>query len=143
MSETKKIAVGPAKREELDDIVRKAAKPNAVEAKLDSRYTYKDEGKVRWGAYERYLLSNGHTLYLNLQTKEASVSKEPDKFAQAKVAKREAKAAKRAAAKLAREEKAKVKADAQKTEPKAEPKPKAAKRVKTVKFDPKLPTVEA
>src|ERR1700722_18148844 len=86
VSESKKINITKAKREELDDIIRKAAKPDAVEARLDSRMTYRDEGKVTWQAYERYLLSNGHRLYLNLQTKEASVSNKPDKFAQAKVA---------------------------------------------------------
>jgi hypothetical protein len=136
VSETKHVQFGEAKQKELDNVVRKLAQEHkaAVEAELDRRLTYRDEGKVQWGAYARFLLSNGHTVYVNLRTMEGSVSKEVDKFAQAKVEKRAAKAAKRAAAKLAREEKAKVKA-------KAEPKVKKAPKVKIVKHDPKLPTI--
>jgi hypothetical protein len=123
VSETKHVQFGEAKQKELDNVVRKLAQERkaAVEAELDRRLTYRDEGKVQWQAYARFLLSDGHTIYVNLRTMKGKVSKEVDKFAQGKVAKREAKAAKRAAAKLAREEKAKVKA--------AEPKKvKAAKQ---------------
>ncbi len=116
MSTVKQFNVGPATRGRYDKIIREAAKPNAVEERLGCRYTSK-EGS--YGAYERYLLSNGHTLFFSLDTEKASVSKEPDKFAQAKVEKREAKAKKR----LER----KVKAE--------------AKTVKVVEHDPKIPTV--
>src|SRR5271170_6362556 len=102
MSTVKKFNVGPATRERYDKIIREAAKPNAVEAKLGSRYTSK-EGV--YGAYEHYLLSNGHTLFFSLDTENANVSKKPNKFAQAKVEKREKRKADRAAKKAAKAEK--------------------------------------
>jgi hypothetical protein len=100
MSETKHVKFGEAQRKELDSVVRKLAsgRKAAVEAALERRLSYRDEGKVQWTAYARFLLSDGHTVYVNLRTMEGSVSKEPDKFAQAKVEKREAKKAKREAA---------------------------------------------
>jgi len=53
----KKINIGPAKRKAIDRLVREAAgTKRAIEAKLDCRYTSK-EGV--YGAYERYLLSDG------------------------------------------------------------------------------------
>jgi hypothetical protein len=124
VSETKHVHFGEAKQKELDNVVRKLAQERkaAVEAELDRRLTYRDEGKVQWQAYARFLLSDGHTIYVNLRTMEGKVSKEVDKFAQGKVAKREAKAAKRAEKKAAREAK------------------KAS--VPAVKFDPKAPTLE-
>jgi hypothetical protein len=124
MSETKRVQFGEARQKELDNVVRKLAAGHkaAVEAALERRLTYRDEGKIRWNAYARFLLSDGHTIYVNLRTMEGSVSAKPDRYAQAKIAKREAKAKKaseRKAAKEAKTEKA-VKAD-----------------------DPKLPTVPA
>jgi hypothetical protein len=118
MSETKHVRFGKAEQKRLDDVVRKlAAEQNAaVEAQLERRLSYRDDGKVQWLAYIRFLLSNGHTIYINLRTMEGSVSKKPDKFAQAKVKKREKKAAARAA----------------KT---------AAPKLPRVKFDKKLPTL--
>jgi hypothetical protein len=98
MSETKKVQFGEAKKKELDNVVRKLAaeRKAAVEVELDRRLSCCDEGKVQWSAYARFLLSDGHTVYVNLRTIEGSVSKKPDKYAQAKVEKRAAKAAKRA-----------------------------------------------
>jgi hypothetical protein len=108
MSQTKHVAFGEAKQKELDSVVRKLAQEQkaAVEAELDRRLSYRDEGKVQWGAYARFLLSNGHTVFVNLRTMEGSVSKEVDKYAQAKVEKRAAKAAKRQAARDAKAAKA-------------------------------------
>jgi len=99
MSQTKHVKFGKAEQKRLDDVVRKlAAQQNAaVEAQLERRLSYRDEGKVQWLAYTRFLLSNGHTIYINLKTMEGSVSKKPDKYAQAKVEKREKKAAARTA----------------------------------------------
>ena len=149
MSDSKKLNIGQARRKELDDIIRKAAQAagTAVESALDKRHTYKDEGEVRWQAYERYLLSNGHTLFINLVSKAASVSKQPDKFAQAKVEKRAAKLAKRAERKAAREAKAAKSQPVTVSAAKPEPKPKAttkgkAAKVPVVKFDSTIPTVE-
>jgi hypothetical protein len=110
MSETKRVQFGGARQKELDNVVRKLAQGRkaAVEAALERRLTYRDEGKVRWNAYARYLLSDGFTVYVNLRTMEGSVSDKPDKYAQAKVAKREAKAkkaAERKATKAAKEPK--------------------------------------
>jgi hypothetical protein len=89
--ETKHVQFGDAKKKELDNVARKlaASRNAAVEAELDRRLSYRDEGKVQWGAYARFLLSDGHTVYVNLRTMEGSVSKKPDKFAQAKVEKAE------------------------------------------------------
>jgi hypothetical protein len=99
MSQTKHVRFGKPEQKRLDDVVRKlAAEQNAaVEAQLERRLSYRDEGKVQWLAYARFLLSDGHTVYVNLRTMEGSVSKKPDKFAQAEVEKREKKAAARAA----------------------------------------------
>lgn len=131
MSETKKVQFGEAKQKELDNVVRKLANERkaAVEAELERRLSYRDEGKVKWQAYARFLLSDGHMVYVNLRTMEGSVSKTPDKFAQAKVAKREV------GAKKAADWKAETTA---KKEAKVEAKP-----VKVVPYDPKIPTVPA
>ncbi len=100
MSQTKHVRFGKAEQKRLDDVVRKlAAEQNAaVEAALERRLSYRDEGKVQWLAYARFLLSSGHTIYINLRTMTGSVSKKPDRFAQAKVAKREKRVARNAAA---------------------------------------------
>jgi hypothetical protein len=115
-NETKHVQFGEAKQKQLDDVVRKLAHEQgplvAVEAELDRRLSYREEGKVQWGAYARFLLSNGHTVYVNLRTMEGSVSKTPDKYAQAKVEKRAERKAK-AEAKAAE-------AKATKAEPKVE-----------------------
>ena len=134
------------KRVAIDNLVRETAGKQPVVAMIGSRYSSKN-GK--YTCYQQYLLENGHTIFVNLSRDPmtAYLSKEPNKKAMAKQARRDAKAAKRAERKAAREEKkaepAKVKAEPKKAEPKTEPKPKAARKVKTVKFDPKLPTVEA
>ena len=149
-TETKHVSMGPKQQEQLDKLLRGICKERkvAVEADLDSRLSYRDgeKGEASWGAYSRFLLSDGHTIYVNLRTMEASVSKEVDKFAQAKVEKRLAKQKKAAARKEAAEAKAiaKAAADAKKADekPKAEPKAKKAPKAKTVKFDAALPTLE-
>jgi hypothetical protein len=115
-SETKHVDMNKQKQEKLDQILRGIAKERkvAVEADLDSRVSYRDaekKGDVSWGAYSRFLLSDGHTVYVNLRTMTASVSKEVDKFAQAKVEKRLAKQKKAADRKAAKEAKAAEKAD--------------------------------
>jgi hypothetical protein len=100
VSQTKHVRFGRAEQKRLDDVVRKLAaeRKAAVEAALERRLSYRDEGKIQWLAYARFLLSDGHTVYVNLKTMEGSVSKKPDRFAQAKVAKREQRAAKKTAA---------------------------------------------
>ena len=50
-------------------------------------------------------MSDGHTVYVSLDTMKATKSAKPDKHAQEKVAKRQARAAKRAERKAAREAK--------------------------------------
>lgn len=133
MSESKHVAWSEAKQKQLDNVVRKLAQERkaAVEAELDGRKSYRDEGKVRWQAYQRFLLSDGHTVYVNLQTMEGSVSTKPDKYAQAKVEKREKANAKREARKA---ELAAKKAEQKQAKP--EPKAKQPK-VKKVKAEAK------
>ena len=118
MSQTKHVQLGEAKQKELDNVVRKwaAVRKAAVEAALERRLSYRDEGKVQWLAYARFLLSDGHTVYVNLRTMEGTVSKTPDRFAQAKVEKRQKKVAARAAK-------------------------NAAPKIARVKFDKNLPTI--
>jgi hypothetical protein len=139
VSETKHATMGPKQQAKLDKILRGIAKERkvAVEADLDSRLSYreKDSNKPKqasWAAYSRFLLSDGHTVYVDLRTMKASVSKVVDKFAQAKVEKRLAKQKKAAERKAAREAKAKAKA-AEKTEPKKAVEPKAPKVKKAAK----------
>lgn len=94
MSETKIYKITPAKREEIDGLIRaavkKAATENgwsptpAVEAALDKRYSERiaeKEGDVAWAPYERYLLSNGHTVYVGIKSMSVSVSDKPSKLA--------------------------------------------------------------
>ncbi len=127
MSETKHVAMNAKQQEQLDQILRGICKERkvAVEADLDSRLSYRERDKAKpkqasWEAYSRFLLSDGHTVYVALRTMKASVSKEVDKWAQSKVEKRLARQKKAAERKAAKEAKAKP----------------------VVKFDPKLSTVE-
>jgi uncharacterized protein YdaU (DUF1376 family) len=152
VSETKHISMGPKQQAELDKILRGIAKERkvAVEADLDSRLSYreKDPNKPKqasWAAYSRFLLSDGHTVYVALRTMKASVSKDVDKWAQSKVEKRLARQKRTAERKAKAAAKKTVKA----AEPsKAEPKPATVKvkattkKVPVVKFDKDLPTLE-
>jgi hypothetical protein len=104
VSETKHVAMNKAQQAQLDSILRGVCKDRkcAVEADLDSRLSYrlKDADKPKqavWEAYSRFLLSDGHTVYVALRTMKASVSSKPDKFAIAKVEKRLARQKKKAA----------------------------------------------
>jgi hypothetical protein len=144
MSETKHVAMNAKQREQLDQILRDIAKERkcAIEADLESRLSYraKDPNNPKaasWDAYSRFLLSDGHTVYVALRTMKASVSKDVDKWAISKVEKR-----------LARQKKAseqKAKAAESKAEPKsATVKVKATtKKMPVVKYDKDLPTLEA
>jgi hypothetical protein len=130
----------------LDKVIRKIAQERkvAVEADLDCRTSYRDKDPkdpkaASWLAYARFLLSDGHTIYVNLRTMAASVSKEVDKFAQGKVEKRLARQKKAAERKTARVEKAKAKAAG----PKAATVRATTKKMPVVKFDKDLPTLEA
>jgi hypothetical protein len=110
-AETKHVAMNAKQQAELDKVIRKIAQERkaAVEADLDCRLSYRDaekKGDVSWQAYARFLLSDGHTIYVNLRTMKASVSSKPDKFAIAKVERRLAKQKKRNERKAAKEAKA-------------------------------------
>jgi len=130
-----KFVITPARREAIDSLLRKTIRETfkaaiAVEAPLDHRYSNRAANKEKkiagWVGYERYVLANGHTVYCSLgnpNEPKVSISGKPDKFAQAKVERREKKLAARAERKAAREAN--------------------AKQVKVVKFDKKLPTVPA
>lgn len=117
----------PALRKRIDNLIRAAIGPKvAVEGALDRRYSNRKgdaEKKIAaWTAYERYLLSSGHTVYVSLANPnepKVTVSEKVDKHAQAKVEKRAARAERKAtrlAAKAAVKAKAKP---AVKAEPKA------------------------
>jgi hypothetical protein len=119
MSKAKKIEITPALRKQIDQAVREVRGNAAVEAPLDHRYSSRkgSDGEASWQAYERYLLSDGHTVFVSLDSMKASKSAKPDKHAQAKVAKRRAREAKRAERKAARDaEKAAKESEAKKTE---------------------------
>jgi hypothetical protein len=140
-------------QKELDKVLRGICKERkvAVEADLDSRLSYREKDPknpkaASWDAYSRFLLSDGHTVYVALRSMKASVSSKPDKFAQAKVEKRLARQKKAADRKAAKEAKAAAKAP--ETSVKADKKPAAPKKaakprkVKIVKFDKDIPTLE-
>jgi len=118
VSQTKHVRFGKAEKRQLDNVVRKLAaeRKAAVEAELERRLSYRDEGKPQWAAYARFLLSDGHSVYVSLRSMKGSVSKKVDKFAQAKVDKRKKKAAAGAAK-------------------------NAAPKIPSVKFDKSLPTI--
>ncbi len=132
-------------QEQLDQLLRDICKERkvAVEADLDSRLSYREKDPknpkaASWESYSRFLLSDGHTVYVALRTMKASVSKDVDKWAQAKVAKRLARQKKAAERKAAKEAKAKA------AEPKAATvKVKATtKKMPVVKFNKDLSTLE-
>jgi hypothetical protein len=115
--ETKHVPMGPKQQGELDKVLRGIAKERkvAIEADLDTRLSYRENDPknpkaASWDAYSRFLLSDGHVVYVSLRTMKASVSAKPDKFAQAKVEKRLARQKKRNERKAAKEAKAAEKA---------------------------------
>jgi hypothetical protein len=93
-----------------------------------------------WSAYSRFLLSDGHTVYVSLRTMEFSVSAKPDKFAQAKVSRRLARQKKAAERKAARD--AKGAANAEPKSATVKVKATTKKIMPVVKFDKDLPTLE-
>lgn len=123
MSKTQHVAMNKKQQAELDKVLRAICKERkcAVEADLECRTSYREADPKKpkaatWLAYARFLLSDGHTVYVPLRNMAAtSVSAKPDRFAIAKVEKRLARQKKRA----------------------------AAKAVKIVKYDPKLSTLDA
>lgn len=141
-AEVKTINIGPAKRAEIDDNIRKAVKEkfgkvHAVASHLDRRYTERaSTGKAGWKPYERFLLDNGHTVFVSLSTFNVTVSESVDKKAQAKISARTERLAASAEKKAEREAK---KAAAPKVvkaakAPKAK---KAVKKLKAAKVEPK------
>lgn len=121
MSDTKHVSMNKKQQAELDKVLRAICKERkcAVEADLECRTSYREADPKKpkaatWLAYARFLLSDGHTVYIQLRTMAASVSSKPDRFAIAKVEKR-----------LARQKK------------------RAAKKLPVVKFDAKLSTLDA
>ena len=151
VAETKHVAMNEKQQAELDKVLRGICKERkvAIEADLDSRLSYRDKDPknpklASWDCYSRFLLSDGHTVYVALRTMKASVCKKVSKRAQGNVERRLAKQKKRAERLAAKE----AKAAANKAEDK--PKPESAKvKAKTVKkglpivkFDKDLPTLE-
>jgi hypothetical protein len=144
MGDTKHVAMNAKQQEQLDQVLRGICKERkvSVEADLDSRLSYREKDPknpkaASWDSYSRFLLSDGHTVYVALRTMKASVSAKPDKFAQAKVEKRLARQKKTAERKAAREAKA-----AESKKPAVEPKVKKARKVNVIKFDKSLPTLD-
>jgi hypothetical protein len=134
MSDTKHIAMNAKQHAELESILKGICKERktSVAADLETRLSYreKDSDKPKhasWDAYSRFLLEDGHTVYVSLRTMKASVSKEVDKFAQGKIEKRQ----KREAARLLREETKAAKKETTEFD-------KAAKRVKAAEAKPKV-----
>ena len=122
-TETKHVPMNKQQQEKLDQILRGIAKERkvAIESDLETRLSYRDRDPknpkaASWDAYSRFLLSDGHVIYVNLRTMKASVSSKPDKFAIAKVEKRLAKQKKRNERKAAKEAKAQKKFDETVTE---------------------------
>jgi hypothetical protein len=136
MSKTKTYKIHSAKREEIDSLIRAAVKraaterkwelTPAVEAALDRRFTERvpeKKGAVGWIPYERFLLSNGHTVYVNIKSMRVTVSEKPDHRAIKKVealVRRKAERAARKEAREAKKAKAKSKTEAKAKEAKAE-----------------------
>src|SRR5712672_3059305 len=149
--ETKHVAMNAKQQEQLDKILRGICKDRkvAVEADLDSRLSYREKDpdkqkQASWDAYSRFLLSDGHTVYVNLRTMDASVSKKVSKRAQGNVERRLAKQKRRAERLAAKEAKAATKKAEDKPKPEsAKVKAKPVKKgVPVVKFDKDLPTLE-
>src|SRR3972149_2975049 len=97
----KTFSIGPETRKKIDKLVREAAgTKRAVEAALDKRHTSKPGV---YSAYERYLLSDGHTVFVSLETMKATVSDKPNRRAVAKLERQNRRRAARAARKQTRE----------------------------------------
>jgi hypothetical protein len=151
--ETKHVAMNEKQQAALRKAVTAICKEHntGVRAHLETRLSYRERDPENpkaawWAAYSRFLLDDGHTVYVQLRTMEASYSKDVDKFAQSKVEKAIARAEKKAAKKAARAAKAQAKA-AKKAEAVTVKTPvvKApkAKGVPRVAFDPTLDTLDA
>jgi hypothetical protein len=122
------VKVGPETRKKIDKLVNEAAGPKrAIVAALDRRYTGKPGS---YAPYERFLCSDGFTVFVSLDTFKVSLSSKPDRHAEAKIERRAKKAAARATAKAAEAKPAAVKVKA------------TTKKMPVVKFDKDLPTLE-
>ena len=66
MSETKHVKFGEAQQKELDNVVGKLASSRkaAIEAELDRRLSYRDQGKVQWRAYPSVARNLGNSRFL-------------------------------------------------------------------------------
>lgn len=151
VSDTKHVSMNAKQQAELDQILRGICKERkvAVEADLESRLSYRERDPERpkqasWAAYSRFLLSDGHTVYVALRTMKASVSAKPDKWAQSKVAKRLARQKKAADRKAAKEAKAlPICTGVTNTDKPKTVKVKATtKKIPVVAFDKNLSTLE-
>jgi outer membrane lipoprotein-sorting protein len=149
VSKTQHVAMGKAALAKLDKVLRAICKERkcAVEAPLDCRLSYRERDpnkpkQASWLSYARFLLSDGHTVYIPLRNVEdASVSSKPDKFAQSKIEKRLARQKKKRLAKARRKEIAHFEQVHEETVKQLTSK-KAARKVKVVAFDEKLSTLE-
>lgn len=112
------IDMTKAKRNSVDNLVREAVKEKfghvePIVSELDKRFSSKTkDGKKVYGAYMRFLCENGHTVFVNLDEMEASVSEKPNAHAVGKVkrmATRKAERVKKAAEKNKADVKAAVK----------------------------------
>jgi hypothetical protein len=78
MSDKGKIKITPALRKQIDAAVRSAKGSAAVEDVIEQRLTWQHaEGKPRYDAYQRYLLSDQHVVFVSLNTLHASRSEKP------------------------------------------------------------------
>lgn len=119
-NEAVKFTITEGRREAIDNLIRKEAKAKfgvwpGIDAPLDHRYTNREgnaEKKIAgWSGYERYLLGNGHTVYVGLTNPSepsVSFSEKPDTRAQKKVEAKKKREAARAERKAVREVKAKA-----------------------------------
>ena len=79
MAKTQRIELTPALRKKIDKAVRSVKGQAAVDAMIEQRLTYREntDKKVGWDAYQRYILSDEHVVFVSLRTLHASRSEKP------------------------------------------------------------------
>jgi hypothetical protein len=109
MAKTQHVELTPALRKKIDDAVRSVKGSAAVEGMIEQRLTWCHvKGEARYDAYQRWILSDHHVVFISLNTLHASRSEKPiSKVSPAyrRWLSKQARAAEKAA-KLSKEEKA-------------------------------------
>jgi hypothetical protein len=130
------MALTPQKQHAVDELVRKAIGSKRAVVKMIGRR----EHSKKWGNYQQFLTDDGYTAFVNLDADPMTVkvSEKPNAMHFGRYKRAQERAEKVLAKKATKEANATAKA----AEVKPSAKSKKARKVKIVKFDKSLPTLE-